>query len=85
MLVFYDGNTLYENCSAKSDRCTALCVGYITGVADTLYDTKCFTKGVSSRQLYDAVKQYLESHPEDRHHPASSIVVDVVRKAFCKG
>ena len=73
----------YQNCSAKSGSNLGLCVGYIVGVADTLEDTTCLTKGVSSRQVYDVVKQYLESHPEERHYPASAIVSDAIKKAFC--
>ncbi len=80
---FYDGNKLYETCSAKSGRDIGLCVGYITGVADTLEDAKCFTAGVDSHQVYDAVKQYLERHPAERHNRASSLVKEAIQQAFC--
>ncbi|MBZ9604881.1 hypothetical protein LB462_23925 [Phyllobacterium sp. KW56] len=81
---FYDGNKLYEECSRKVETAKVFCMGYITGVADTLEDTQCFTKGIDARQVHDVVKQYLESHPEERHHRASSIVASAVQKAFCK-
>lgn len=82
---FFDGNALFERCSAKSGSDLGICVGYISGVADTFEDTKCLTAGVDLRQVKDVVKQYLENHPDERHHRASSIVVAAVQKAFCKG
>ena len=80
---FIDGNKLFENLRRQVGNRQGLCLGYITGVADTPEGANCI-EGVSAGQVHDAVKQYLESHPEVRHHTANSIVADAIKKAFCK-
>lgn len=54
--------------------------GYVSGVLDAL--NVSLPAGVELSQCSEIVANYLKSHPEDRHLPASFLVVCAVREKF---
>ena len=84
---FVDGNKLYEVCSVTdmSSSKFTYCIGFITGVFDSsaLLD-RCVPDNAGIGPVRDVIKQYLLSHPEERHFAASAIVTEAVQRAFCK-
>ncbi|SFI64553.1 hypothetical protein SAMN04515648_0948 [Phyllobacterium sp. CL33Tsu] len=91
---FYTGNEMLEMCEAKRgtvDR--AICNGFITGVADSMdairawlgIKRQCVPGRVTTGQLVDLLKDYLEKHPAVRHDDAGAIAVLAISEAFCPG
>ena len=88
---FMTGNALYQLCGGDAER-RADCVGYVTGVVDTMLavsDAKdgtpvlCFPKGVTRGQVADEVQKYLEANgPEFRQGPATILVAIAVDVAY---
>jgi hypothetical protein len=72
---FWDGNKLLMRMNGDSyDQAHAL--GYVMGVFDTDGRRKvCAPQNITSGQLYDIVKQQLETRPEFRHFHADVIVL----------
>src|SRR5690349_3264159 len=81
-----DGNGLWDNCNQpNAEFGQGLCFGYIAGIAQmvtfeniegsTYFWKSCPPGGVTYRQYVDVVKKFLLEHPEDRHRPASLLVL----------
>ena len=85
------GNELYELLTAKSPYSRFVGEGYILGVIDTTLSLNrvwhlpvqwTLPPKVTKRQIFDAVKQYLAKHPEERNQTAYVLVNKALRKAF---
>ena len=85
------GNELYELLASKSPYSRFVVQGYILGVMDTTHSLNTvwhlpeqwtlppkLTKG----QIFDAVKQYLAKHPEERNQTAYVLVNRALRSTF---
>jgi hypothetical protein len=91
---FYTGNSLFEKCSASRDTpYYAACLGYVTGVVDTLNMMQglnlgtavCVPNGATVSQIVDVVAQRLRDHPEARHYAAAFQALLALRQSFpCK-
>ena len=91
--IFEDGDTLYQECSAEMGQIEySSCKGYVAGVSDAMSEgnsiggyTACFPSYFKVGQAQDAVKQFLTSHPQWRHHAAAGLVAEALAEAFpCK-
>lgn len=79
---FKDGNLLLNDMNGTHGKQMGA-LGYVTGVADALMDvTFCPPANVTSGQLYDMVKLYLEAYPATRHMTADTIVNRVLSNAW---
>ena len=78
---FKDGNKLYDQMTNGNNSDWFNAIGYITGVADTGRGTlNCPPANVTAGQVFDMVKQQMESIPGARHLSADSIVNYVLSK-----
>jgi Ssp1 endopeptidase immunity protein Rap1a len=86
--AFYNGNKLYTECTGSKATDQVSCISYIEGIADmvaglwTPKDTACFSPGINAGQLQDIVVNYLQDHPENRHWPATILVLQALHDAF---
>ena len=79
---FKDGNKLLEDING-SHGTQMNAIGYITGVADALTGiTFCAPYNITSGQIYDMTKQYLERFPANRHNSADRIIDHVLKTAW---
>ena len=80
--TFWDGNKLYNKLQGNTmEQMQAL--GYIMGVADAVDTiTVCSPTTVTSGQMLDIMKQYLESTPTVRHLPADSLISVVLGRVW---
>ena len=90
----FDGNALFEesrgmvvmeddnvkNNSVEAFGKALFFQGYVRGVLDAL--NVSLPAGVKMSQCCEIVANYLKAHPEDRHLPASFLVVCAVREKF---
>jgi hypothetical protein len=92
---FKNGNTLAEwmveyeksdNDNSKDPFMVALYDGYVTGVADTLYDISwCSPGNITIGQVLKIVSKYLNNNPQNLHSSAYSLVEQALKEAFpCK-
>jgi Ssp1 endopeptidase immunity protein Rap1a len=83
---FQTGNDLYEKCISPPKTIeSAYCIGYVSGVADTLTNGTCIPQTATVGQASDIVVKYLREHPEYRHVPASILAAWALLDAFpCK-
>jgi Ssp1 endopeptidase immunity protein Rap1a len=75
---YMDGNGLLDACKSGGGENSALCLGYILGVADTLAEWKysqggdvCLNPQVPGGEITDTVVRFLQEHPDSRHAGAS--------------
>ena len=90
--AFESGDWLWEVCTGTSqDR--LVCLGYVTGVADTLIALTgegkdlngwraCLSESVTNGQAIDVAVKLLREHPEWRRYTASSLVARALAEAF---
>jgi hypothetical protein len=89
------GNDLLERCSASaSDNPIqwGVCLGYVMAVADLLGQGRpingaraCIAADVTSGQLMDIVRQWLQRNPARRHLNGAALVAVALQQAFpCK-
>jgi hypothetical protein len=85
------GIELYELLASKSPYSRFVGEGYILGVLDTTHSLNrvwhlsvqwTLPPKVTKRQIFDAVKQYLAKHPEERNQTAYVLVNKALRKTF---
>lgn len=79
---FRDGNKLYSQMTGTTtDEIAA--IGYIMGVSDAVQNVvHCAPPTVSAGQVYDMVKQHLQSNPATRHFTGDTIIAYVLGKAW---
>jgi len=81
---FVSGNALWDNCQGKD----LFCMAFILGAHDTYKsfpkekELFCTPPEVTGGQVHDIAKKYLEQHPEERHMPASFLVIRALQLAF---
>ena len=80
--TFWDGNKLYSKLRGETmEQMQAL--GYIMGVSDAVDTvTVCSPTTVTSGQMLDIMKQYLESTPTVRHLPADTLIKVVLGRVW---
>ncbi len=94
-----NGNELYDECKNDGPFWNqGVCHGYIIGITDAVLDFQdanvladtfqrvCMpTEGVTTGQIVEIAKKYLNNHPEERNYPGSANVVEALLLAFpCK-
>ncbi|WP_289150239.1 Rap1a/Tai family immunity protein [uncultured Salipiger sp.] len=95
---FRSGNDLLALCSSESTVDQAVCLGFISGVHDTILTAQglglvsqapgtgvCVPQGVDgvvAGQVQDIVVRHLETHPEKRHFTAANIAWQALFQAF---
>ena len=87
---YEDGNSLYAECISPDAVLSAVCLGYIRGITDVVFDhnaingvtAACLPMNMPAGQALDVVKQYLASHPQSRHVPAAPLVAHAFYEAF---
>jgi hypothetical protein len=93
LVVFYSGNQLLAVCDGVSPVEKGICVGFISGVADTLAGVSenggkllgwraCQPPAATSGQTRDVVIRFLRAHPEKRHLTAASLTVWALAEAW---
>jgi hypothetical protein len=89
--VFYDGNWLYDQCTAKDGTPQAfVCAAYLAAVAESLdYGSVakhefniCLQGKTRLLQLHDVVVYALAAAPERRTDPAFTLAAAALRKAW---
>jgi Rap1a immunity proteins len=86
---FVTGNQLYEKCNSNAPEDKFWCLGFVTGVADTLPQGPkgivCPGPNVTAGQFYDVVVKDLRDHPAMHDLPASFLAGAGLAMAFpCK-
>ena len=83
---FLNGNELLTKCTSPDAIQRMDCLGYVSGVTDTLATvTVCPPQGVSRGQVQDMVVQFLSSVPAERHRPADVLVGSLLSSTWpCK-
>lgn len=80
---FFTGNDLLDKFRSEALASKGVGLGYVMGVHDALHGvTICTPDHVTSGQLRDMVRNYLDNTPAIRHLSADSIVADVLKRAF---
>ncbi len=89
--AFMDGDRLLAKCNEDPGEGLAVCVGYVAGIADVLLMDSvrgrraCMSLSVMTEQMVDAVRRWLEAHPDDRRYAANGLVAEALSTAFpCK-
>jgi hypothetical protein len=87
---FVTGNDLYTKCNSNAPEDKFWCLGFVTGVFDTLptgpkKGLVCPGPNVTAGQVHDVVVKNLQEHPTMRHLPAAFLVGTALGVAFpCK-
>ena len=86
------GNDLLERCSASASANPiqwGVCLGYVMAVADQLGQGRpingvraCVAADVTSGQLMDVVRQWLDRNPARRHVNGAALVAVALQQAF---
>lgn len=80
---FYDGNDLLRRLNSDDEVLQMVALGYVTGVSDANKGrTHCMPNNVTTGQLRDMVRNYLNNNPAERHFSAHSIVRAVLASVF---
>ncbi len=85
------GDDLTRVCTDKDATREALCVGYVSGVSETLTSVLqtsgiCAPDSVSLGKLITVVVDYIDAHPEKRHSSAVPLVWSALVDAWpCPG
>ena len=92
---FYIGEDLYAQCSAPPAAADvavrqARCAAYVMGVSDSLQARQgaggdsivCLPGGTTAPQTVDAVRRFLETHPEKRQIAAEDLVREALSAAY---
>jgi hypothetical protein len=88
---FKDGNKLLEECSSPVNSWnSAVCLGYIQGMADAVAvsaslsgKAACIPPGVHASQVKDVVVQYLMKNPSERHYSGGHLAIAAIGEAWC--
>jgi len=86
---FVTGNDLYTKCVSNAPEDKFWCLGFVTGVFDTLptgpKGLVCPGPNVTAGQVHDVVVKNLQEHPTMRNLPAAFLVGAALGVAFpCK-
>ena len=93
-----NGNELYDECKDDGPYWNqGVCHGYIIGITDAVLDFQdanvlvdnfqkvCMPTEVTTGQIVENAKKYLNDNPEERNYPGSANVVEALLLAFpCK-
>jgi hypothetical protein len=97
-LEYCTGDELFTQCSAAPADADyqprqARCVGYVLGASDAEQAAQgagaalsvCITPSTGAQALADAVRRFLEAHPEKRHLAAQDLVREALAASYpCK-
>ena len=89
-LPLLTGNDLQARCEETTTSDPVLwgvCLGYVMGVAElagqgSVKPRACFSAQVTSGQMVDVVRQWLDRNPARRHLPAAGLVATALQQAF---
>jgi hypothetical protein len=71
---FMSGNTLLRDMKGDAME-QMMALGYVLGAADSAINvTVCTPPGIKAGQVYDMIKNFLESAPDIRHYSADIII-----------
>ncbi len=86
---YYRGQQLHRHCVSDDTIAQGICYGYIVAVADAAIaglviegKRACIPGDASTSRLRNAVKAYLESHPEERGRTGVALVAAALAQAF---
>jgi len=93
---FFTGSELLERCEARLSETGSVakgntCYGFVIGIEDAqdtftvlgkMSPLWCSPDEVNASQLIRVVTKYLQEHPEELHHSASSLVANALLLAF---
>ena len=79
---FFTGNKLKAECNTDKFIGQGICMGYITGVADSQAIHICAPGGVTLGQYESIVKKYLDENPAQLHKDADVLVLTALKHAF---
>jgi hypothetical protein len=87
--AFFTGNSLWSLCTSDDAYDLGLCRGFVAGVADAMAIpgtvvlgwSACILLAVTTAQVQDVAKRYLEQHPETRHGVAANLVAAALAAA----
>ena len=94
MAGYITGDRLITTCDSRSERDSALCLGYILGVADAMQASKasggalifgwraCLPPGTTSQGLRYVAVHFLIAHPDVRQSSASGLVAKALSEAY---
>ena len=75
------GDSQKDDCSTGSDKC----LGYVAAVTDKPGWTVCIPAKISTDELGQIVRQFIDDHPENEHTVAISVVANALTEAHpCK-
>ena len=86
-IYFLSGNELIDYCASPSSDKHLYCNGYLSGVADALFNLKvaCPPEDVTRSQAVAVVMKRLRLRPEIRNRPAAEQATLALTEAFpCK-
>lgn len=74
---FWDGNKLYEKCTSSSSYDKGDCLGYTSGVFDTLYGIAWCPRNnnITRGQIADIVVQFLRDKPQLRSERSGDVLI----------
>lgn len=79
------GNVLARYCDGQ-DVDKGICIGYVSGVADSISASVCIPPDVETGQLVKTTINYMNRNPALLHHDAAPIVVAALEEGFpCGG
>lgn len=77
------GNDLSHYCDQNADAvATGICIGYISGIADSLVDVLCIPPDVEAGQLVKQTVKFMNENPAQLHHDAAPIVGAALQEGF---
>lgn len=88
LVDFASGNGFLAGCKSPASALNSgLCWGYLEGFMRREFlpgDSKliCLSDGIQKRQLYDAIIQYIERHPGERHWSVAALTANALYDAF---
>lgn len=82
---FISGNKLLELMRGNAGE-AGIAIGYVIGATDALTGSvTCPPDSVSTGQIRDLVRKFLEANPEHRNHSADAIIGALLQRAWpCK-
>lgn len=80
---FFDGNKLYEQCISDTAWQRGDCLGYTSGVFDSLQGIRwCAPENVTRGQVRDIVVQHLRDNPATRSSTSADVLIRVALESI---
>lgn len=85
---YMSGHDLKTYCMSSYDTDFGYCAGYVTGVADLMFEHSlyglqaCHNQYIKSQQLVDMVRIHMKEHPEQLGKNARFLVADILAQSY---